>query len=418
MAHILVIDDDLNLLQMVRLMLERVGHQVETSQKGVEGLARAARFQPDLTIIDIMMPDLDGYNVIRRLRADPATAQIPILVLTARSQEMDKQTALDAGANAFMSKPVTAQQLTARVQAILKAGVAYHVHTDLLVEPIRQKAPGGDPGAARRPIGADYPGAAPVSPTSDRWAAAPQPNVITVFSPRGGTGGTTLAVNLALRLARHGRSVALLDLSTVGGHAALHLHLATPQHWGTLLGTQDPPPPEHVLSLVSVHPASQIAVLGAPPAPTIERLAPAVVRGILSALAAQWDMVIVDLPALDPAGITALQLSAIVLLALADDLCSVQTAQQTLGLLPALGIDRERIGAVLCHVRPAADIPVETIQRALKRPLAAEIPYQAEQMAAIRRGVPLVIAEPQGLYEQALAGLEQACALVQPLQDV
>ena len=123
MARILVVDDDLNLLQMVRVMLERVGHEVETTHKGAEGVVRAAQWQPDLAIIDIMMPDLDGYNVVRRLRANPATARIPILILTARSQEMDKQTALEAGANAFLSKPVTAQQLTARVDSVLQAGV-------------------------------------------------------------------------------------------------------------------------------------------------------------------------------------------------------------------------------------------------------------------------------------------------------
>ncbi|NLE51753.1 MAG: hypothetical protein GX613_10140, partial [Chloroflexi bacterium] len=93
-----------------------------------------------------------------------------------------------------------------------------------------------------------------------------------------------------------------------------------------------------------------------------------------------------------------------------DDLCSVQTAQQTLGALPALGIERERIGVALCHVQPMPDVPVGTIQRALRRPLVVELPYQGGQGAAIRRGVPLVIAEPRGPYEQALHDLEQMIA--------
>ncbi|HMM28687.1 MAG: response regulator [Chloroflexota bacterium] len=407
MAQILVIDDDLNLLQMVRLMLERVGHQVETTHKGVEGLARAARMQPDLAIIDIMMPDLDGYDVVRRLRADPATACIPILVLTARSQEMDKDTALAAGANAFMSKPVTAQQLTSRVQAVLQAGVNYRVHTDLLTEPIRP-AEAAPPSGARRPIGADAP--AEVRAAPDTGVAAPSRQVIAISSVRGGAGGTTLAVNLAWMLARRGRRVALLDLSAVGGHLALHLHLPTPQHWGVLLGAQSAPDAAHVLALTTPHPSAPLALLGAPPGPTIERLAPGVVQAMVRALAAHWDVVMVDLAALDATAVAALQLAGLVVLVMTDDLCSVQTAQQTLGLLPALGVDRERIGVALCHVRPTADIPVETIQKALRRPLAAEIPYQAEQMAAIRRGVPLAAAEPDGLYAQALSALEQVCA--------
>ncbi len=135
-------------------------------------------------------------------------------------------------------------------------------------------------------------------------------------------------------------------------------------------------------------------------------------RRARQAMVALWPrngMVMVDLAALDATAVAALQLAGLVVLVMTDDLCSVQTAQQTLGLLPALGVDRERIGVALCHVRPTADIPVETIQKALRRPLAAEIPYQAEQMAAIRRGVPLAAAEPDGLYAQALSALEQVC---------
>src|SRR3990172_1887103 len=137
MARILVVDDDVNLLQMVRLMLQRVGHEVETSSNGEEGLLFASQKQPDLAIIDVMMPGLSGYDVVRRLRDDPFTARIPIVILTARSQPMDKQMALEAGANAFLSKPVTAQELTDRVDAVLRAGVNYRVHTGLLTEPVR-----------------------------------------------------------------------------------------------------------------------------------------------------------------------------------------------------------------------------------------------------------------------------------------
>lgn len=177
-----------------------------------------------------------------------------------------------------------------------------------------------------------------------------------------------------------------------------------------LLGAQSAPDAAHVLALTTPHPSAPLALLGAPPGPTIERLAPGVVQAMVRALAAHWDVVMVDLAALDATAVAALQLAGLVVLVMTDDLCSVQTAQQTLGLLPALGVDRERIGVALCHVRPTADIPVETIQKALRRPLAAEIPYQAEQMAAIRRGVPLAAAEPDGLYAQALSALEQVCA--------
>ncbi|HML24489.1 MAG TPA: response regulator, partial [Aggregatilinea sp.] len=136
MAQILLVDDDLNLLQMVRLMLQRLGHQVVTSRNGEEGLRLAAEMQPDLAIIDIMMPGLSGYDVVNRLRVDPKTAHVPIIILTARSQPMDKHKALRAGANAFISKPVTAQELADRVEAVLEAGVGFRINTGLLAEPV------------------------------------------------------------------------------------------------------------------------------------------------------------------------------------------------------------------------------------------------------------------------------------------
>lgn len=396
MARILVIDDDLNLLQMVRLMLERVGHEVETSHKGAEGIERATRNPPDLAIIDIMMPGLNGYDVVRRLREHPVTARVPILILTARSQLMDKQTALDAGANAFLSKPVSAQQLIERVEAVLQAGVDYRVHTGLLTEPIRPSDAAGP--ASQR--------AHPPAET-DLGAIAPRKNVIAVISLRGGAGGTTLAVNLAMWEARRGRRVSLIDFSTVGGHIPLHLHLATPQHWGALLGMRSAPDPAEVLPLLTVHPQSQVAVLAAPPAPTVDRLSAPVVQAIVRALSAYAARVVVDLPVLDAASAAALPLAGTVIVVLSDDACSVQTVQQLLGVLPALGVARERIGVVLCHVRPTAEIPVETIRKTLKQPLLAEIPYQVEQIAAVRRGVPLVIAEPNGAYAQAVSRLAQ-----------
>ncbi|HEX3054173.1 MAG TPA: response regulator, partial [Aggregatilineaceae bacterium] len=160
MSRILVIDDDINLLQMVRLMLQRVGHTVETSNDGAEGITLAAKMQPDLAIIDVMMPGLSGYDVVRKLREDPVTQRVPIIILTARSQPMDKHMALEAGANAFLSKPVTAQELTDRVDAVLKAGVNYRVHTGLLTEPSHRKpvetkppSPPPDASQPKRPAG-------------------------------------------------------------------------------------------------------------------------------------------------------------------------------------------------------------------------------------------------------------------------
>src|SRR5579859_5962653 len=124
MARILVIDDDAGLRQMIKLMLEREGHQAVLAENGQTGLQSAMSELPDVAIIDLMMPGLSGYDVTRQLRADPRTAKLPVLVLTARNQPMDRQMALGVGANAFMSKPVSSRDLHARLNEILSGQVA------------------------------------------------------------------------------------------------------------------------------------------------------------------------------------------------------------------------------------------------------------------------------------------------------
>ena len=116
---ILVVDDDSSTLRLLGYMLERGGFQVKMAGDGEDGLAIAFQESPDLVILDVMMPGLNGYQVCERLRADPRTAHVPIIILTARSQRIDQQTALEAGADLYMSKPVTPDELVEKVNELL-----------------------------------------------------------------------------------------------------------------------------------------------------------------------------------------------------------------------------------------------------------------------------------------------------------
>ncbi|WP_119067633.1 response regulator [Aggregatilinea lenta] len=408
MAQILLVDDDLNLLQMVRLMLQRLGHDVVTSREGEEGLRLAAEIQPDLAIIDIMMPGLSGYDVVNRLRFDPKTAHVPIIILTARSQPMDKHKALRAGANAFISKPVTAQELADRVEAVLEAGVGFRINTGLLAEPVsadlgppppstgtlegkptlRETAPFGPtepPNATRPPWERPQPG---VTPALDR-VLEPLP-LIAVVGLRGGTGSTTVAVNLACWLAAQKRAITLVDLSTSSGHVPLHLHLTPPKHWGSLLHHVEPPDERTVKALLIRHAETGMAVLAAPPMPPVETLGVPIVEHLLRTLSAGSGTIVLDVPQLDLASAHALRLARVIVLVLSDDPASIQTGIQSLMVFEQMGIPASRIKLVLNHVRRTRDIPAETVQKVLKRTLAVEVPFEPEQINAIRRGAPLV----------------------------
>jgi CheY-like chemotaxis protein len=95
MATVLIIDDDANTLRLIGYMLERVGFEVQLAGDGEDGLAKASKQPPDLIVLDVMMPGVDGYQVCEQLRANPRTAPIPVIILTARSQRIDQQTALE-----------------------------------------------------------------------------------------------------------------------------------------------------------------------------------------------------------------------------------------------------------------------------------------------------------------------------------
>ena len=117
---ILIVDDDEGLAEMVSYNLIKDGYDVTVETNGTRGLEVAIRTKPDLVILDVMMPELNGFEVCQQLREDEQTATLPILMLTARQQEADKVTGLDSGADDYLPKPFKYRELLARVRAILR----------------------------------------------------------------------------------------------------------------------------------------------------------------------------------------------------------------------------------------------------------------------------------------------------------
>src|ERR1051325_6758856 len=119
---ILIIDDDLDTLRLVGLMLQRQGYQISAATNGQQGLDKAFEEDPDLILLDIMMPDMDGYEVTRRLRKNPSTMETPILMFTAKTQLDDKVIGFEVGANDYLTKPTHPSELQARVKTLLSRG--------------------------------------------------------------------------------------------------------------------------------------------------------------------------------------------------------------------------------------------------------------------------------------------------------
>jgi pilus assembly protein CpaE len=160
---ILIIDDDLDTLRLVGLMLQRQGYQISAATNGQQGLEKAFEEDPDLILLDIMMPDMDGYEVTRRLRQNPSTLETPILMFTAKTQLDDKVVGFEAGANDYLTKPTHPSELQARVKTLLARANEKKAITSL-------------------------------DPDENRGY------VVGILGARGGLGTTTMAVNLGAGL--------------------------------------------------------------------------------------------------------------------------------------------------------------------------------------------------------------------------
>lgn len=117
---VLVVDDEDNIIELIRLGLRYEGFQVEVASNGEQGIALAQRIDPDLVILDVMMPGIDGLEVCRRLRSNPTTHDVPILMLTAKDEVGDRILGLQIGADDYLTKPFDFYELLERIKAILR----------------------------------------------------------------------------------------------------------------------------------------------------------------------------------------------------------------------------------------------------------------------------------------------------------
>ncbi len=204
---ILVVDDDVDTLRLVGLMLQRNGYDIVAASSGRQALLMALKEQPDLIILDVMMPDMDGYEVTRKLRSDPKTLAIPIIMFTAKSQIDDKVTGFEAGADDYLTKPTQPRELLAHIKAVLARTAKSRMAAALEPPPpsaVQEKA-----------------------------------QVIGVIAPKGGLGVTTLALNLGVTLRTQAKQSTIVAEYRPGqGTMGLLLGYLNPQGLNQLLQRQ------------------------------------------------------------------------------------------------------------------------------------------------------------------------------------
>jgi CheY-like chemotaxis protein/MinD-like ATPase involved in chromosome partitioning or flagellar assembly len=368
---ILIIDDDLDTLRLVGLMLQRQGYQITTATNGQQGLDMVLQEKPKLILLDIMMPDMDGYEVARRLRANPKTATIPILMFTAKTQLDDKVTGFEVGADDYLTKPTHPSELQSHVKALLARS-------------------GKTSGAAST-------------------AQFEQHGyVIGLISARGGMGVSSLATNLAASLFHSSQSgVVLAELTPGQGSLSLDLGIENTTGLADLLAKA---PAEITRDSVAEHLVlhdSGFRVLTASSHPRDFQLINQVSQygSLIARMASLGRFIVLDLGmGLPPFVQRLLPMINELIIVVEGNPKTISHTRALIDDLIEFGADKDHIAAVLNNrVRSESQMPWSEVQEQLGHSISATLTPAPELFAqASRLKTPAVLCQPDSLTSQQI----------------
>jgi CheY-like chemotaxis protein/MinD-like ATPase involved in chromosome partitioning or flagellar assembly len=356
---LLLVDDDRDMLKLLGLAFHRKGFEVVGAENGEAGLRKAREENPDVIILDVMLPDLSGLEVCQRLHQDVATASLPVLLLSARGQTVDKLAGFQAGAEDYVTKPFEMPELVARVELILARAA-------------QKKAPSG--------------------------------RVITFVGAKGGVGTSTVAVNVAMAIMNRGKSVVIADFHPSLGTICYQLGLTPRRTLSDLFALPADRINERALNLSLETHHSGLRVLAAPLQPLLAEPAIGVAEDLFESLRLAAEFVIIDAPAYSNLSQVALMRSDVIAVVAEPQTVSIACAQTTLSFLKSLGVKGEWVALVLVNrSRSPLSIAPSDVQRALNTGILGVIPSAEDAcLSAERQKMPLVLAQPEHLASASL----------------
>lgn len=370
-VRVIIVDDIAETRENVRKLLQFEAdiEVIGAAKSGKEGIEFAKEQDPDVILMDINMPDMDGISATEAiLRNQP---HVQVIILSVQGDQNYMRRAMLAGARDFLTKPPMADEL---ISAIRRAGeMAQHERT----KNAQVRAAPAVPGAA---VGAGF--------------SLTQGKVITVYSPKGGTGCTTIAVNLALALHNEDTRTTLIDGNFQFGDVAVFINEQGKNTIIDLAARVSELDPEIVEGVMIKHATTGVHVLAAPSRPEYaEKVSGDQFAQLIDYLRQMYAYIVIDTtPSLNDITLTAIEKSNALVLVTTQDIPSIKNARLFLDLLQTIGLDRERIVFCMNRYDKRIGITPERVGDNLKQPVAAVIPLDERVVVpAVNRGVPFIL---------------------------
>jgi DNA-binding response OmpR family regulator len=374
-AKILVVDDEPNALHMISYALQAEGYEVVFAQNGAEAISKAQTEAPDLVILDVMMPDMSGIEVCEQLRKSQETLNLPIIMLSAKTQVSDKVSGLEAGADEYLTKPITPQELVARVKALL--GRYHQVSRSL------PKKPG---------------------------------KVLGFMGAKGGVGTTTVALNVATALVTQGKMVVAAEIRPSYGTFSAQLNLIQPQGLFSLLELDPGNIVERDIWLHLIDLPSGLRLLVGPQIVAEYRwIEPPHVDKIISILTSMADCTILYLPC-NPSSANQAAIRRCDLVALVVEPESTALASGILAIeqMRSWGVYGDRVGVIVVNHAPlTTPIKIDQFRTVLGHQVIGVIPIASDAITAAQRaGLPVVLHRPDSDASTAFVDITKRISAV------
>ena len=359
--RVLLIDDEQFYYKLIHKKLKESNYELEYVKSGADGLKKIQSFDPGLIIVDLKMPEMDGFQVLEKLRRDAKFSNIPVIVITAKDELDEKLKAFDLGADDYLVKPFQPDELVARMGILTR----------------RSKAAQSAEGSSKRTTEA---------------------SVIVVHSLRGGLGCSSITVNLGLAFQKlWGNQTLLVDGVLTAGQIALMLNAKPHATWENLVGIREDTFDDMVVDEMMCEHESGIRYVASPRFPiAADTFTNDMLALFMEKIKERNDFIVIDTSHdFSDMAINMLNMSSSILLVMAPEMASLRSTMSAIEIYDRLGVSMEKVKVVLNNNSSNPAIKQAQLEKVLKREIDFVLPYEAGAVnRALNFGQPFILANP------------------------